>query len=126
MIDVDYAGSPLVVDHAASSATADGPRPGKRYLDWARVAATSHHALVFGDADAAELERFERRWSRLVRISLEPAVDPARAGVPSGGTILVRPDGHIGFRFPSTGADALAALDRHLSSYLIAEGSAHA
>jgi hypothetical protein len=33
--------------------------------------------------------------------------------------ILIRPDGHIGFRFPSAGAEAIATLDRHLSSYLI-------
>ena len=32
---------------------------------------------------------------------------------------MIRPDGHIGFRFPAADAAALAALDRHLSSYLI-------
>jgi hypothetical protein len=32
---------------------------------------------------------------------------------------LIRPDGHIGFRFPAADAAALAVLDRHLSSYLI-------
>jgi hypothetical protein len=33
--------------------------------------------------------------------------------------VLIRPDGHIGFRSPTADAGALAALDRHLSSYLI-------
>jgi len=32
---------------------------------------------------------------------------------------MIRPDGHIGFRFPSIEAAALTALDRHLASYLI-------
>jgi hypothetical protein len=32
---------------------------------------------------------------------------------------MVRPDGHVGFRSPSAEAAALAALDRHLGSYLI-------
>jgi hypothetical protein len=54
-----------------------------------------------------------------VQVSHEPGVDPVRAGVPTGGVVLIRPDGHIGFRFPSADAGALAALDRHLSSYLI-------
>ena len=55
----------------------------------------------------------------LVEITRDPDVDPARAGVPAGGVAMVRPDGHIGFRFPPGRAGALAALDRHLSSYLI-------
>jgi hypothetical protein len=120
MIDVDYAGSPLVVDHGANEARSTGPRPGQRYPDWTRFGGTSHHALVFGNVDdAAALERLGPRWSGLVRISHNPDVDPARAGVPSGGMILLRPDGHIGFRLPATHTEAIATLDRHLSSYLI-------
>src|SRR4030095_7367199 len=62
MIDVDYAGSPLVVDHGAgeagSQAVAEGPRPGQRYPDWTRFAGTSHHVLVFGIIDdTTALER---------------------------------------------------------------------
>jgi hypothetical protein len=56
-----------------------------------------------------------------VQISHNPSVDPARVGVLAGGVVMMRPDGHIGFRHPSAQADALAALDRHLSSYLIPE-----
>ena len=119
MIDIDYAGSPLVTDHNGSGTDTAGPNPGQRYPDWTRFGGTSHHALVFGPvADAASLARLDRRWSRLVEIFHDPDVDPARAGVPEGGVVLIRPDGHIGFRSPSTDAGAHAALDRHLTSYL--------
>ena len=125
MIDVDYAGSPLVVDHGASGPGGAGPHPGQRYPDWTRFGGTSHHVLVFGPVgDASTLSRLGRRWSELIRISHDPSVDPARAGVPAGGAILIRPDGHIGFRSPSTQASALAALDRHLSSYLVPDADA--
>lgn len=118
MIDVDYAGSPLVADH--ERAAVPGPRPGQRYPDRLHFGGPSHHVLVFGpDPDAAALARLGRRWPQLVQITHNPAVDPARAGVPAGGVVMVRPDGHIGFRFPSTRAEAFAALDRHLDSYLI-------
>ncbi len=53
-----------------------------------------------------------------MQISHDPGVDPVRAGVPMGGVVLIRPDGHIGFRSTSADAGALAALDHHLSSYL--------
>ena len=120
MIDVDYAGSPLVADHASGGAASADPHPGQRYRDWARFGGTSHHVLVFGPVtDTAALARLNRRWSDLVQISHDPGVDPVRAGVPAGGVILLRPDGHVGFRFPSTDGAALTALDRHLSSYLI-------
>jgi 2-polyprenyl-6-methoxyphenol hydroxylase-like FAD-dependent oxidoreductase len=120
MIDIDYAGSPLVADHGASGAGGDGSHPGQRYPDWTRLGGTSHHVLVFGPVvDPAALAQLGRRWSKLVHISHDPGLDPGRAGLLAGGVLLIRPDGHIGFRFPSTGAAALAALDRHLSSYLI-------
>src|SRR5262249_50423 len=48
MIDVDYAGSPLIVDHGNHEARIGGPHPGQRYLDWTKFAGTSHHVLVFG------------------------------------------------------------------------------
>jgi len=120
MIDVDYAGSPLVVDHAKSEADDVDPRPGQRYPDWARIAGTSHRVLVFGaHADETSLAQLGRRWSKLVDISRNLDVDPTRAGLPAGGVILIRPDGHIGFRSPSAETASLTALDRHLSSYLI-------
>jgi len=125
MIDVDYAGSPLVADHEANGATTAELHPGQRYPDWTRFGGVSHHLLVFGPvADAASLEQLGRRWTGLVDVFHEPDVDPARAGISTGGVVLIRPDGHIGFRSPTTDAEALAALDHHLCSYLIPGPSA--
>jgi 2-polyprenyl-6-methoxyphenol hydroxylase-like FAD-dependent oxidoreductase len=120
MIDVDYAGSPLVSDYTRNGAGIARPHPGQRYPDWTRLGGTSHHVLVFGaDTDAAPLAQLRRRWSKLVQISHDPSLDPVRAGLPAGGVVVVRPDGYIGFRFPSAKAEAFTALDRHLCSYLI-------
>src|SRR5215213_7346634 len=125
MIDFDYAGSPLVADYGGSGAETADPHPGQRYPDWTRFGGTSHHVLVFGPvADAASLARLDRRWSKLAQISHDPGVDPVRAGIPMGGVVLIRPDGHIGFRSPSADAGALAALDRHLCSYLTPDPTA--
>jgi len=120
MLDVDYAGSPLVNDYAESGAGMAEPHPGQRYPDWTRFGGTSHHLLVFGPVtDAEGLAGLGRRWAKCVEISYDPDVRPVRAGLRTGGVVLIRPDGHIGFRFPAADAGALAALDRHLSSYLI-------
>lgn len=118
MLDVDYAGSPLVVDLAPGEAA--GPRPGQRYPDRLRFGGANHHVLAFGPSAAdPALDRLGRRWAGLVEIARNPNVDPARAGVAAGGVVLVRPDGHLGFRAPASRADALSALDSHLASYLI-------
>jgi 2-polyprenyl-6-methoxyphenol hydroxylase-like FAD-dependent oxidoreductase len=116
MLDVDYAGSPLVADFGSPHIR---PRPGQWFPDWPRVCSTSHVVLAFGAADPESLSRFERRWSSLVKLLVNPQLDPAQAGVPGGGLVLVRPDGHIGLRHPSVDANAWAALDRHLASYLV-------
>jgi hypothetical protein len=122
MIDVDYSGSPLVVDYGGGGASAEGPRPGQWYPDWSRFGRSLHQILVFGEVEDAEpVTRLARRWSKLVDTSLNPKVDPKRAGLANGGVVLIRPDGHIGFRFPSTENGAFKALNRHLSSYLISE-----
>jgi hypothetical protein len=77
--------------------------------------------LVFGAVTNSEtLTQLGGRWSKLVEISHNPSVDPARAGIPAGGVTMIRPDGHIGFRFPTTEVEAFEALDRHLSTYLVA------
>jgi 2-polyprenyl-6-methoxyphenol hydroxylase-like FAD-dependent oxidoreductase len=121
MIDFDYAGSPLVIDHGGNG-TAE-PHPGQRYPDWTRLGGLSHHVLVFGPvADSASLARLDGRWSDLLQVIHDPDLDPARAGVPAGGVVLVRPDGHIGFRSPVADTAVLAALEQHLSSYLIPAG----
>jgi len=119
MIDVDYGASPLVADFGAGAVEHDGPRPGRWYPDWKRFGGTLHRVLVFGDlGNADSLAQFGNRWSKLVKVAHNPDVDPVRAGLPAGGVTMIRPDGHIGFRFPSTDADAFSALDRHLGSYL--------
>jgi 2-polyprenyl-6-methoxyphenol hydroxylase-like FAD-dependent oxidoreductase len=107
MLDVSYAGTPLV-----------GERAGERYPDRADLAGTRHHLLLFGAADEATLERLRRRWEGLVDV-VEGAGDPARAGPGSSGAILVRPDGYVAFRAASADAAGLAALDAHLDSYLV-------
>jgi 2-polyprenyl-6-methoxyphenol hydroxylase-like FAD-dependent oxidoreductase len=121
----DYAGSPLVADHGQSGADMVEPHPGQRYPDWTRFGDTSHHVLVFGPVtDGEGLAGLGRRWAKCVEISHNPDVNPARAGVGSGGMVLIRPDGHIGFRIRSADVGAIAALDRHLSSYLIPDPTA--
>jgi 6-methylpretetramide 4-monooxygenase / 4-hydroxy-6-methylpretetramide 12a-monooxygenase len=122
MLDVDYGASPLVDDFGAGKANAKGPKPGQYYPDFTRFTGTAHQLLVFGEAvDGEAISRIARRWSKLVMVSHNPPLDPVRAGLPVGGATLVRPDGHIGFRFPASNAEAFTALDRHLDSYLIAE-----
>lgn len=117
MIDVDYAGSPLIADAAGTEVA---PHPGQRYPDWTLFRGASHHLLVLGTVSAAEsLTGLAQRWAASLNIHRDPDVDPARAGVPAGGVVLIRPDGHIGFRAASADAAVLSALDRHLSSYLI-------
>lgn len=119
MIDVDYAGSPLIVDYSEGSS---GPHPGQRFPDWGQLANTLHHVLVFGPTpDSKSLAHLGKRWGKHVQLSHNPSLDQARAGIKSGGVVMIRPDGHIGFRFPSTQTDAFTALDRHLASYLIPE-----
>ena len=125
MIDFDYAESPLISDYGVGGSETAEPHPGQRYPDWTRFGGSSHHLLVFGTvADGASLARLDRRWTGLVGVSHDPDVDPDRAGVPKGGVVLIRPDGHIGFRFPSADAEALAALESHLSSYLTPDPTA--
>jgi len=120
MIDVDYWGSPLIADYGPGGPVTNAPRPGQWYPDWSHFAGTTHRVLMFGDsADPASLLRFTGRWSRLAPLSRNVDVDRRRAGLATDGLILLRPDGHIGFRFPATDSDAFSALDAHLASYLI-------
>jgi 2-polyprenyl-6-methoxyphenol hydroxylase-like FAD-dependent oxidoreductase len=117
MLDVSYAGSPLVGKYPAGTRTPMAPAPGDRYPDRAALAGPGHHLLLFGGADDAGIERLRRRWRGLVEIS-DAVGDPGRAGLAGAGAVLVRPDGHIGFRAPADSA-GLGALDTHLDSYLI-------
>jgi len=120
MIDVDYAGSPLVAAFRASGDTEASPHAGQRYPDWTHFGGTSHHLLVFGTVSGVEsLTQLSQRWSNCLQVDRDPDVDPGRAGIAAGGMVLVRPDGHIGFKAASTDGAALAALDTHLSAYLL-------
>jgi hypothetical protein len=118
MLDVSYAGSSLVGEYPAGTLTPMTPAPGDRYPDRAALAGTGHHLLLFGAAaEDAGITRLRRRWRGLVEVS-HATGDPRRAGLATGGAVLVRPDGHIGFRTPVNSA-GLGALDSHLDSYLI-------
>lgn len=119
MLDVSYAGSPLVGEYRGPAADpAPTPAPGHRYPDRADLGGTRHHLLLFGTADESALGALGRRWQGIVDF-VRADGDPRRAGLTSAGAVLVRPDGHIGFRASPADAAGLGALDSHLSSYLI-------
>lgn len=113
MLDVSYAGSVLV-----------GPSSGERFPACNRLRGTGHHLIVFGKA--GHLDRIRVRWGTLVSIvdASEAGFAAAEAGVPDGGAVLVRPDGFVGFRAAPVDAETMAALDAHLSRYLIPDVSA--
>jgi hypothetical protein len=116
MLDVSYVGSPLL-GHAGRAAGT--PAPGQRFPDRVRLRGTGHHLLVFGAAP--RLDDFRARWGQLVSIvdAADARFNAARAGVPDGGAVLVRPDGFIGFRAAPADAASMQALDQHLSAYLV-------
>ena len=119
MLDIDFAGSPLVADHAVGAFKDVGPHPGQRLADWTLLGGAAHRLLVFGPVVGAEpLAQLRSKWAGRVEVSVEPDLERSRAGVPGGGCVLVRPDGHIGFRHTHSDAAAWATLDQHLSTYL--------
>jgi 6-methylpretetramide 4-monooxygenase / 4-hydroxy-6-methylpretetramide 12a-monooxygenase len=112
MLDITYAGGPLLGEHVAPAAPRPpGPPPGDRFPDYTSPR-TAHRLLVVNPSDQAELARLGRRW--------QPLVDVATADGREPGAILVRPDGHVSFRANRTDAAALSAIDAHLASYLVA------
>ena len=113
MLDVSYAGSPLVAEAGVLSG---GPSAGERFPGRHRIAGEGHHLVVFGNG--ADLGDFSTRWRSHVAVVDGPgsAFDAADCGVPDGGMVLVRPDGFIGFR---AGTADVAALDAHLATYLV-------
>jgi 2-polyprenyl-6-methoxyphenol hydroxylase-like FAD-dependent oxidoreductase len=116
MLDVSYAGSPLV-GHAGA-AIVEGPSPGDRFPACSGFSGTCHHLIVFGDAP--RLDHLRARWGELVSIvdGSSAHFDATAAGVPNGGAVLVRPDGFIGFRAAPADETTMAALDAHLATYL--------
>ena len=114
LLDVTYAGSPLVGEHLGPAVQPPPPPgPGDRFPGRATLTGTAHHLLISGTADTAGVERLHRRWRGLVDI--EGAGGPPA----SSGALLVRPDGHVGFRATPADAAGLAALDAFLDSYLV-------
>jgi len=119
MLDVSYAGSPLVGEYLGPGVEPPPALgPGERYPERTRLAGTAHHVLLFGAADDAAVAHLRRRWRGLVDV-VRATGDPRRAGLSTPGAVLVRPDGHIGFRAAPPDAAGLAALDAHLDSYLV-------
>ncbi len=116
MLDVSYAGSPLVGEVGTSPGR---PSPGERFPHGYHLGGTCHHLIVFGQAP--RLDDLRARWDHLVSIvdGRDAHFDAAAAGVPDGGAILVRPDGFIGFRAAPADAAAIDALDAHLARYLV-------
>ena len=117
MLDVSYAGSVLVGQ--AGAAAAGPPSSGDRFPACQRLGGPCHHLIMFGAAPG--LDDLRSRWGKLVSIvdAASAKFDAAEAGVPSGGAILVRPDGFIGFRAAPADATTMAALDAHLATYLV-------
>lgn len=118
LLDVTYASSPLVGEHLGPGVQPPPPPgPGDRFPGRAKLTGTAHHLLVSGPSDAAGLARLRRRWRGLVEVV--HAVGPPG----SPGALLVRPDGHVGFRTTPADAAGLAALDAFLDSYLVPAAS---
>ena len=115
MLDITYAGGPLLGEYLAPGLPPPpGPEPGERFPDQTSPR-TSHRLLMYGPAaDGDGLARLRRRWDPLVDVS------DADSGGPAAGAVLIRPDGHVSFRANASDATALAAIDEHLGSYLIA------
>jgi hypothetical protein len=119
MLDVSYAGSPLVGQ--AGCAMTGGPLPGERFPARHSLSGTGHHLIVFGAAP--RLDHLRARWGQLVSIvdAANAQFDATEAGVPNGGAILVRPDGFIGFRAAPVDEITMDAVDVHLATYLAPE-----
>jgi 6-methylpretetramide 4-monooxygenase / 4-hydroxy-6-methylpretetramide 12a-monooxygenase len=119
MLDVSYAGTPLVGGYLAPGTPPPaGPAPGDRYPDRVDLPGTGHHLLICGAAEEAAVARVARKWHDLVHVA-RSAGDGPHAGPPGGVAILVRPDGYIGFRAAPASHAGLHALDAHLDGYLV-------
>jgi 2-polyprenyl-6-methoxyphenol hydroxylase-like FAD-dependent oxidoreductase len=117
MLDVSYAGTPLVGEYLAPDQPRPaGPAPGDRYPGRVGLSGTRHHLLVAGRADDVGLSRLGERWLGIVDISRAGA---QAAGPGRSSAILVRPDGYVGFLAAPADAAGLGAIDSHLGSYLV-------
>ncbi len=120
MLDISYAGSALVGE---AGGMADGVSPGSRFPGCHLLGGTRHHLIVSGKVP--RLDRLRARWDGLVSIADASTMDfDVATAVPSGGAILVRPDGFIGFRVAPADERTMDALDAHLATYLIPRAGA--
>jgi 4,5-epoxidase len=114
MLDITYAGSPIVGEYVGPGGDpAAAPGPGDRYPDRTSLDGTAHHLLLDGPVDDAELARLRDRWRGVMEIVANSGVGQAPSAV------LVRPDGHVGFRASPADTAGLRALDAQLDSYLV-------
>jgi 6-methylpretetramide 4-monooxygenase / 4-hydroxy-6-methylpretetramide 12a-monooxygenase len=116
MLDVSYADSPLTGEYRRPGGSEPRrrsddpvPVPGERYPGRSALHGTRHHLLLATDADQPTADHLRSRWAGLVDVH----------AVEGNGAVLVRPDGYLGFRAAATDAAGLAAVDAHLSTYLI-------
>jgi 2-polyprenyl-6-methoxyphenol hydroxylase-like FAD-dependent oxidoreductase len=119
MLDVSYAGTPLVGEYLGpGTPPLAGPAPGDRYPGRVDLPGTRHHLLIFGAADDAAVAQVADKWHDLVGIT-RCAGDERQAERTAGVAVLLRPDGHIGFRAAPASPAGLRALDAHLDGYLV-------
>ncbi len=119
MLDISYAGSPIVGEHLGPRGDpAAGPEPGTRYPGRTSLGGIVHHVLLDGPVDGAAADRLRDRWRGIVEIGTADSAAARDGGRPPS-AILIRPDGHVGFRASPADAAGVEALDAHLESYLV-------
>jgi 4,5-epoxidase len=118
MLDVSYAGTPLVGEYLAPGTPPPaGSVPGDRYPGRVDLPGTLHHLLIFGAADDAAVARVASKWHDVVGVTRTG--DGWRAEQTASMAVLLRPDGHVGFRAAPASPAGLRALDAHLDAYLV-------
>jgi 2-polyprenyl-6-methoxyphenol hydroxylase-like FAD-dependent oxidoreductase len=118
MLDVSYADSPITGEYdLAGGRDGAATAPGSRYANWSALPAAGHHLLVSG-VEPGILAGLRNRWTGLVEVVRMDA-DPGRTGSAESAAVLIRPDGHVGFRALPADQAGIDALDTHLASYLI-------
>ena len=70
MLDVSYAGSPLVAERVTAVSL---PAAGQRFPYRDRLSGTLHHLLHFGDCSTAELVKLGEHWTGLVDVMMDRA-----------------------------------------------------
>jgi 2-polyprenyl-6-methoxyphenol hydroxylase-like FAD-dependent oxidoreductase len=120
-LGIRYRGSSIVGEGKGDTRVTSGPRPGERVFDapqgdrmlFDRLSGPLHHLLVCGPEQPLPVgfgDLFDVR-------SVDEAI-ALRLGIGSGGCVLVRPDGYVGFRAAGAWAAPLAAyFGTHYKSF---------